>query len=676
VLKPYLPKVSANILQGSREEFLFQASTEPINWFPYSSEPFVLSRQTGKPILLVIGAPWSRLGRRLDEEVFQDDLVADLLARDYICVRIDGMRHQDWLNNLQPVRRLTSRFLAGCQLWVLDPGGRVIEMIGQTSSDEKFDHQAVHDMLADASNLYTSLLPASKKETQVAGALQRQDLERIRKTSAIATPNFFQYLEALRESTDPTYGGFAKSGIQSIFPSTWTFQLYAGDIDGLKLSLDPILTSPLHDGLDGGFYRVSTGQDCREVEFDKLTSRNAEMLLMLAIFGRLENDPRYVAAARRTWSYLSSDVYRNGVFASCRVGDEGRNNRSARSSFSPAKLRRTLSSDDRTWVRTNLGLDIGTNRLMCPFPVTLDTLTSDQPTFNRIVAQLKAATEAPTKVAGLGQCDTSAYTAARMLETARIWRDPASLTFALDATDSIRLFADGDTLVTPDLFGVTTQPLLPDYLSFADAELEEYLATGRVVSFQRGLSRLSRALETFSTDISGVYRMGSSPSETPPIQDAEAPEIADNVHRSCTSQIIRLCFEYGRLLGDKPLGKALQRRAFETISRFGEVTSSYSPTAGGYFASSLISQDDRYAIAVGPHAQELSDELFAQVPTRLVAPAFGKVRQDLQKRAPGIYIVRGPQVRGPFTLQQAVAHLPATYSLDPLPVDSGTQSVP
>ncbi len=675
LLKPYVPK-SANIFASSREEFLLQGAAEGIRWYPNNELAFVEARRTGKPILLEIGCPWSRLGRQLDEDAFQDDAVVDLLSRDFICVRVDGMRHPDWLNALMPVGRLTNRFSVGCQLWVLDPAGHVVEVIGQTASDQAFDHSSVLNILLGVRNRYSSIELDSGKESEEVGVLQRQDLDRLKSTSTIALPDLDGFQQALDESIDPTYGGFPKSGIQSIQPEAWSFQLLSGDTENLKRSLVPILESPLDDALDGGFYRASRSLDCRQVEFDKLTCRNAEMLLLLAQAGALLSDPGLSYASKRTWNYLANEVYRDRIFATCRVGDELTDGRSEHSSFSPSRLRAILKSDDRNWAIQNLGLNVAVNPLMTPYPTSLSLLGKDRETFDRIVEALRRAGGPSAKVSGLGQLDTNAFTAARMLETARIWQDRESLNFALDAVDALGRFEDGASFVLPDLYDVTPQPTLPDYLSYADAQLQDYLATGRVVALDKGLARLQQGLESFGTDISGAYRLGPSGTSANAVQDIEVPEIADNVRESCTAQIIRLSLEYGRLLGDTAKGRDLQHRAFTAMSRFAGVTGSFSPTAGGYFTASLLGQDDRYAIAVGPHAQQLSDQLFSKVPTRFVAPAFGKIRRDLQRRAPGIYILRGPDVYGPLTVAQAAETLPCFYSLAPLPVDIRHTSVP
>ena len=689
-LRPYVEHVIHGPFEGSHEEFLIQGDIESFKWFPNSDKPFLLGRGSGKPILLVIGAPWSLLGRKIDGDAFEDDLVSSLLAEDFVCVRVDGMHHPDWLNALMPIQRLTKHLTTGCQLWILDPQGRAVDLIGQADANQQFDHVSLVGLLEKAEERYSDL--AFKAEGQGMPEFQLQDAALIRNTSTFSPPDYAGFDQYLRDAINPTYGGFPIGELQAMYPTAWQFQLELGDYNGLTRSIMPILQSPLHDAIDGGFYRASSSVDCRNIEFDKLTTRNAEMLQLLAEIGQLLPDANCTETAKHVWNYLAQDAYRGDSFATCRVGDEIADGRSEHSSFSPARLRTLLSSEDRAWARAHLGLVVATNPLMTPFPVSLADFTRDSQTLERITRILESATGPPEKFAGLGLLATEGYTAARMVQTARIWRDPVRLNLALDRVDSLSQFEYEYSFVVPNLYSVTDQPVLPDYLAYADAEIEEYFATGRVVSFEKGLARLQRAFDTFSTSDSGSYRMGpaiGSPRDVPGI---DVPEIADNTDESCTAQIIRLCFEYGRLLGNTDRGRKLQKAAFEAVDRFTGVTGnaygfhddgsfksvgkSFSATAGGYYAEAMLAQDDRYAIAVGPKAQSLADELFAKVPTRIVAPAFGSVRPDLQKRPPGVYLLSGTSVAGPFTVAEAAERLPATYALNPTPLNTTRPSVP
>ena len=94
------------------------------------------------------------------------------------------------------------------------------------------------------------------------------------------------------------------------------------------------------------------------------------------------------------------------------------------------------------------------------------------------------------------------------------------------------------------------------------------------------------------------------------------------------------------------------------MERFGDPAGRIGAASAGFFAASLFAEDGRYAVAVGPSAVALANELYRRVPTRLIAPAVGRVRPDLQRRAAGVYVIDGESVNGPFSVEDAVRLLP------------------
>jgi uncharacterized protein YyaL (SSP411 family) len=677
VLKPLIPRDRMNKLGKSEEEFLQQGEYDTVDWNEFGDEAFAEARKTSKPILLSIGAPCSCLGRSEDQDFFSDSQIARLLNQNFVCVRIDGLRHPDWLNAMLPFGRLYSHLDTGAQLWVVDPAGRLISSVRAPVDDQRTNHNDALESFVEARDKYQELEPRALEDDSELP--QVTDMRMLASADLFLSPNYRGFLENLHQHTNAKFGGIESfSGYQGVTPLAWKYQVMVGDSEGLHASLDPILSSPMTDLLDGGFYRVSNSDSPNLVEFDKMTIRNAEMLTLLVTVAKLENNAVYDALAHRTWDYLAKEAYRDGEFATCRVGDERADGRSDHSSFSPARLRRIMDSDDISWCSQNLGMDPSINPHMTVFPRNLSVLLDGGERLERVLKIFRdASAKVPKKYAGLGRLDTGGACLARMLEAARIWGNADYMSFALDAADRAASFVDTDGSLKPDLYDVTKTCLLPDYLAYADMELQYYLCTGRVMALETGLAKLREALDRFSTDQAGVYRLAPKTIGTPLVQHAEVPEIADNTHESCTGQIIRLCLAYGRLYGDSPSGRELIKRAKEASGRFALITDKASTKAAGYYADSAMLDDNAYAIAVGPDAQRQADALVQKVPTRFVAPAFGELRQDLQRvRRSGIYVLHGQMTSGPFTVEQAAAALSPVYSVLGGPVDTAPSGMP
>jgi hypothetical protein len=208
---------------------------------------------------------------------------------------------------------------------------------------------------------------------------------------------------------------------------------------------------------------------------------------------------------------------------------------------------------------------------------------------------------------------------------------------------------------------------LGDYLAYADAALQDYLATGRVVSLRNGAAVLERALQLFAGETPGAFRAGLQPESGVLPGSVSAPEILDSSRESLTACLIRLCSAYGRLLlshgreGDP--GLLLLRTAFASTALFAAIAEQLGVFAASYVCAAAAVADDAFAVAVGPNARELSDALFRLRPTRLVAPAFGPVRVELQGAAPGLYVIRRGVAAGPMSVEQAAQAMPVAFDV-------------
>jgi uncharacterized protein YyaL (SSP411 family) len=292
---------------------------------------------------------------------------------------------------------------------------------------------------------------------------------------------------------------------------------------------------------------------------------------------------------------------------------------------------------------------------MLPYPVSRRAYWD--PEMAKILAKFRGDTPKLAKLAGTGCLDVNGTTAARLIRCARLWGDQARLNRILDLADRLDQFRTGS-----DVVHVTSSnkpgTYLGDYLAYADVCMQEYLATTRVPAFEQGLGVLMRATELFRGPHPGCYLL--SPHSTDPLlpQDIDVPEIVDDVRESCTSQMIRLLCDYGRLLGPKNGGQKLLDLASDTVAHFAGLHGPGSVRFAGYYLASAGFSNLQCAFTVGPKSQDLADELARMRPNRLVSPAEGPVRTDLSGKTPGVYVVTGGVTAGPYSVSEAARLMP------------------
>ena len=653
-----IPPAASNKLEGSHQAFLAAAGHFPINWHTVEDCGMKSAKLSEKPILLVVGIFGNRISRDMDRAMFEDPDTAQFVSQNFYCVRVDGYEHPEWLNSILPITRMKMKLFPGYQAWVLDSSGHVLSFIGHWQDSPTIDNQEIFNELVQSRRRFDELKQGGTG-IQTGVDQQRVDLDLLGSQSGSAVPSFTAYTASLSRQGDLQNGGFPRDKIQSLFPNTWRFLSLTGNTKLLKTTMDPVLFSPLLDLQDGGFFRLSNTVDFSHIEFAKPSRTNAEMMLMLAIEGRIEGDQFYEEIATSTFDWLYNETLHNPMIPACQEDDENAQGRSPRLSFPQWKLRDYLNDQDQAWAADQLNLDPRTNNQMVPFIRSKTILLDPEKRYERILEQLKTSSHLRPRFSDPGYLDVNGHTLARMLEVARMWGAPERILRLEPSIEKLARFKSGQDFIhrIDNVNGPTGY--LGDYLAYSDVMLQMYLATGRMDCFQEGLRVLNRTLQVFKGDRMGQLNLSSSSVRMGGMDTLSVPEIADDLGESCTAQEIRLLLAYGRLLGDTAAGKELLQLAQEATYLFADIAAVGGPDASGYFCAASEVADDQYAIAVGPRALDLASILYHRIPTRFIAPAVGGIRRDLQGRNSGIYLV-GKTVEGPFSIEEAAQRLPTS----------------
>lgn len=75
--------------QNSHSEFLRRAVPQPADWNPLGPEAFAKARQTGKPLLVEVGASRCPFCEAMDREGYSKTEIAQFINLHFIAVRID-----------------------------------------------------------------------------------------------------------------------------------------------------------------------------------------------------------------------------------------------------------------------------------------------------------------------------------------------------------------------------------------------------------------------------------------------------------------------------------------------------------------------------------------------------------------------------------------------------------
>ncbi|HWD38920.1 MAG TPA: DUF255 domain-containing protein [Fimbriimonas sp.] len=657
-LEGYIAPWPANLLKDQPGDYLERAVHQPVTWRPFGEAAIQESRQKSRPMLILVGTPWSAIGRFADRQLFSAWSVANVINQSFIPIRVDGMQDPRWQTAIFPLLRTEAPFTPGFQMYVYDTRGRLVRRIDGPRSRSQFDQNDFSDKLLSAANEAADAA-LSGDEPQWA-AFQRSDLQILKQGSTGSSPAFDAFAEALPGQVSKQTGAFLQGDVKQMLPGAWLFQLRAGRIGDLDASLGRFLESPSVDVVRGGFFRCDETADSDEIDFDQITTSNAEMAQLLAETYVRTREPIYDWLARATFDMLVRDMRTGSLFNGCRVGDEDDENRSPSASYPDSRTQGYLRKRDEAWAAQNLCLDAATNPQMTPY-FKSKAVVSDGG-LNAVLSRLRQVPSPAPEIAEQDCLDVNGKTAACLLRCARLWDDRVRLTQALETVGRLSSFNTKGALAH-NLAVPKSPEFLDDDLAYCDAELNAYLCTGNTSDFRLGLNALRRMMELFAGRQPGVWLTATS-NGTPlgPI-DIDTPELLDGARESCTAQAIRLFADYGRMLGDTPLGRRLLAAASDTVERFAQPNIGPNAKLGGYYTSAASFADPECAFAVGPRAQELADDLFRERPSRLVAAVGDLVRPDLAHKKPGLYVVKGAAVSGPWTADQAARLIPVNLQI-------------
>src|SRR5262249_53610295 len=92
--KPAKPKHS-NRLARETSPYLLQHAHNPVDWFPWGEEAFAKAKKEGKLVFLSIGYSPCHWCHVMERESFENEDVAKILNRDYVCIKVDREERPD-----------------------------------------------------------------------------------------------------------------------------------------------------------------------------------------------------------------------------------------------------------------------------------------------------------------------------------------------------------------------------------------------------------------------------------------------------------------------------------------------------------------------------------------------------------------------------------------------------
>jgi uncharacterized protein len=310
--------------------------TDTIRWQHFDPATLKAAATADRPVLMLITAPWCQFCRDLRATTLSDPQVIAAIHDGFVAVHVDAERRPD----------INQRYGTGAWPTIawLTPDGELI----------------TQDNFLDAEQMKRQL-----ERVRVAWREKKQDIQKgLRELWAHNSDRAAQHRSKLRremvddivdaifEKFDRRHGGFGEAS-KFPHPEALDFALVQVSKRGCErmrevvtVTLDHMMESPLHDIVEGGFFRFSRTPDWHTPNYEKLLDQNALVLRTYLEAYQVFGKAAYRTAAEGIVRWMLSTMRdpHTGAFAGSQDGDVDYfvGDQEARAHREPPSLDRTV----------------------------------------------------------------------------------------------------------------------------------------------------------------------------------------------------------------------------------------------------------------------------------------------------------------------------------------------
>lgn len=301
-----------NRLLTSQSPYLLQHAHNPVDWFPWGPEALRKAELENKPILVSIGYSACHWCHVMERESFEDQPTADLMNKNFVCIKIDREERPD-LDNIYMDAVQNMGLQGGWPLNVfLMPnqkpfyGGTYFKndqwktlLANIADAFEKHEDQLAESAMGFGNSL-------NRKETEKYG-IQAGNQE-------LDSDELVEVIAKLTAQFDPEWGGMKRIP-KFPMPAIWHFALdYAllsknrGLLDKVLFTLKKIGMGGIYDQIRGGFARYSVDGEWFAPHFEKMLYDNGQLLELYAKAWQVSKDPFFHEKTTETIYWLKSEM--------------------------------------------------------------------------------------------------------------------------------------------------------------------------------------------------------------------------------------------------------------------------------------------------------------------------------------------------------------------------------
>ncbi len=320
-----------NHLKGQHSPYLLQHVRNPVDWYPWGEEALEKARAENKPLLVSIGYSACHWCHVMERESFEDEEVAYLMNKDFVCIKVDREERPD----IDHLYMGAVQMVSGHGGWPLNcfamPDGR--PFWGGTY----FPKEQWKTILSRVATLYhdnhDDVLKQAENLTK--GVAQSSLVVAGKEKPAFSRKQLLNMASNLMEYMDDKEGGTVGAP-KFPLPNNFSFLMHVAVreekpemLRQVVLSLDKMAMGGIYDQIGGGFARYATDKEWRVPHFEKMLYDNGQLVSLYANAWKVTGSPLYRDVVYDTVAFVDRELTSpEGVFYSAldadSEGEEGK----------------------------------------------------------------------------------------------------------------------------------------------------------------------------------------------------------------------------------------------------------------------------------------------------------------------------------------------------------------
>ena len=326
-----IEKRHPNRLIRETSPYLLQHAYNPVEWYPWGPEALRLAKEQNRPILLSIGYSACHWCHVMERESFENESIASLMNRHFICVKVDREERPDLDEIYMQATVVMNHGQGGWPMTVfLTPEQEPIFAGTYFPPEDRWGRPGFPSVLKKIAELWEQDPAGLRNQARDLTTRLNGDLN-IPSPISVSESILDEAVSQFRDEFDERNGGF---GSAPKFPSAAGLSLLlrcyrrTGDNRTLQMvtrTLDAMAAGGIYDHIGGGFARYSTDARWLVPHFEKMLYDNALLARTYLEAFQVTKQPSYRQVTMEVLDYVLREMTDSagGFFSSTDADSEG-----------------------------------------------------------------------------------------------------------------------------------------------------------------------------------------------------------------------------------------------------------------------------------------------------------------------------------------------------------------